>query len=148
MKKEKEMQEEINRELEELIEEYRRARETANAAIQRAHRIRGRIVWIVTNPDFNQGTDEHPLRRTSRFEIHLIQQRKITASPAKVVAWVRATFSGRKKREEMINALLSEHIRADGVKLVEKEGRNVNAFWSMITVTRTWRLKITEKKGG
>ncbi|MCD6114826.1 hypothetical protein J7J74_00855 [bacterium] len=151
MKKERLEQEiskeqEVSEELERLVEEYREARKTAQEAIQRAYRARQRIVSIVTNTQFNQGTDKHPLYNTKRFAIELIPYRTAKAIPSEIVAWVRATFSSRKDREEMLNAFFPNKILLEGLKIAEKRGKNFSALMKKVKIITSWRVKIREKE--
>ncbi len=145
MKKEEMKQQEVSEELESLVEEYRRARKAAQEATQRAYRARQRIVSIITNPQFNQGTDKHPLYKTKRFIVELTPYKTAKAIPSEIVAWVRATFSGRKERKEMLDALFPDKILLEGLKIAEKKGSNVSALLEKVEITRTWRIKVKKK---
>ena len=139
-------EQEVSEELEELIEKYHKARETARKAAQKAQRIRRRIVSIVTNPEFNQGTENHPLYHTKRFTIELIPYRTAKAIPSEIVVWVRATFSSRKDREEMLNAFFPNKILLEGLKIAEKRGKNFSALMKRVKIITSWRVKIREKE--
>ena len=137
---------EISKKLERLVKEYLEARETARKAAQRAYRARRKIVSIVTNPEFNQGTENRPLYHTKRFTIELIPYKTARATPSKIVAWVRTTFSGRKEREEMSNALFLHRLKLEGLKIAEKRGRNFSALLERVEINTSWRVKIRGKE--
>lgn len=146
----KRIQEDVDEELDRLVERYLDARARANKALQEAYRARRRMVSIITNPKFNQGTENRPMRRTHSYAIELIPKRRRTARPSEIIAWVRATFSSRKERVELIDALLREDVRAEGIELVERKGKNVARFWEILSVAISWRVKVEEveeKKG-
>ena len=143
----KEREQEISEELEKLVEEYRRTREIARKAEQKASRVHRRIVAIITNPQVNQGTENRPWYDTQRFTIELFPYRTARATPSEVIAWVRTTFSSQKERKELLDTIFPNRIRLEGLKSAEKKGRNLPALFEKVEISTTWRIRLKEKEG-